>query len=123
MSPRFPPGGQKGSAPTILLTDCLAKRSDDGPGAMTVGDHIRLVGLIAEELLARVPPAVKRIFPPGIAALVAAHDVGKVSPGFQWKIRYPDRLADCRHNLPLMVKGLNSITPRLVKALFVPITR
>ena len=53
---------------------------------MKVCQHCRIVGSVAEELVARLPASIASIFPEGSATIAAVHDVGKVSPGFQKKI-------------------------------------
>jgi len=68
------------------LRECLAKRSEDGSHGMTVEDHCRLVGWVAERLVARLPEPTRKLIPDGAVTLAAAHDVGKVSPGFQARI-------------------------------------
>lgn len=94
MSPRFPTTGPEEPVPTIPLDNCLAKRSDDGSNTMKVEDHLRLTGLVAEELLSRLPLPVKQNLPQGIATLAAVHDVGKVAPGYQVeRIRLPNERA------------------------------
>jgi len=93
MSPKFSTSKPDQPVPVIPLSKCLAKRSDDDSDRMTVEDHLRLVGLIAEELLRRLPEPVKRYLPPGIVSLTSLHDVGKVSPGFQKHI-WGDRLEE-----------------------------
>ena len=44
-------------------------------------------GCVAEALLALLPPRLRERIPNGAPALAALHDVGKVSPGFQLKIK------------------------------------
>lgn len=76
----------------LPLGDCLAKsvRLEDGrtvPG-MDVLMHCRVVGLVARNLVARYTGFIdKSLFPPGTELVAALHDVGKISPTFQEKIR------------------------------------
>jgi CRISPR-associated endonuclease/helicase Cas3 len=65
--------------------DCWAKTTEDGKPGIKVRDHCLNVGCVAEALLALLPPQLQKLAPPGTATLVALHDVGKVSPGFQRK--------------------------------------
>lgn len=89
----FKPGGKRTEKPEIrvlALDECLAKTirvgSEHKRGA-NVETHSLIVGLVARELLSRMPPLLKEsIFSDGSELVAAAHDVGKVSPGFQEKI-------------------------------------
>ncbi len=79
--------------PTALeLSDCIAKTRTDEKGkevlGRTVFSHCYIVGAIARALLSRLLPNLRRdLFPVGSELVAAAHDVGKVSPTFQEKIR------------------------------------
>ncbi|MBS3985965.1 MAG: CRISPR-associated helicase Cas3' [Selenomonadales bacterium] len=82
------PGPSKISV--LPLSKCLAKTVrqglDNRPGA-SVETHCRVVGLVARELLSRLPARLREsLFPLGSELVAAAHDVGKVSPAFQEKI-------------------------------------
>lgn len=59
-----------------------------GEPGISVRDHCLNVGCVAEALIARLPPCVRGLIPPGATALAALHDVGKISPGFQRKCPY-----------------------------------
>jgi len=49
--------------------------------------HCLIVGEVAKNLIKRLPSHIQELFfPPGVEIIVAAHDVGKVSPDFQEKI-------------------------------------
>jgi len=74
----------------LPLSQCLAKTihlgSDCRQGA-SVQTHCLIVGLVARQLLSRLPTRLREnLFPPGSEFVAAAHDVGKVSPAFQEKI-------------------------------------
>jgi CRISPR-associated endonuclease/helicase Cas3 len=73
-----------------LLKDCWAKTyPKEHPAAnqtaLTVSDHCHIVGHVACELIKKLAPSVASILPAGTTTLIAAHDVGKLSPGFQLK--------------------------------------
>jgi hypothetical protein len=57
-----------------------AKTIDGLPG-ISVLDHCLNVGTVAQALLRRIHPLVTD----GVATMAAAHDVGKISPGFESK--------------------------------------
>jgi CRISPR-associated endonuclease/helicase Cas3 len=69
----------------IGYKECWAKTTEEGKPGITVCDHCRNVGCVAEVLLTLLPPQLRKLIPPGAATLAALHDVGKVSPGFQVK--------------------------------------
>ena len=79
--------------PAIPFEDCPAKSwsgPSDQPGVhrgRTVEDHCLIVCAVAQELIARLPPVVAALFPPGAAFAAGCHDIGKVSPYFFEKIR------------------------------------
>jgi CRISPR-associated endonuclease/helicase Cas3 len=66
-------------------TRCWAKTTRDGEPGISVRDHCLNVGHVAEALVERLPPILACKLPTGIITLAAAHDVGKLSPGFQAK--------------------------------------
>jgi CRISPR-associated endonuclease/helicase Cas3 len=72
--------------PLIKLSDCWAKTDPaTGEPALSVEDHCRIVGHVANVLWENLPKAVKAALPEGAVALTAAHDLGKLTPGFQLK--------------------------------------
>ena len=65
------------------LSDCWAKTDPvTGKPALTVRDHCLVVGAVAEAVRGLLPPACKHLAPAGAVTLAAAHDIGKISPGF-----------------------------------------
>ena len=76
---------------TIPLEACLAKtwKSKNGeilPGR-NVEEHCRITGAIAEKLLDGYFLHISYLFPENVALLALIHDIGKVCPTFQKKIR------------------------------------
>lgn len=69
----------------IPFQECRAKTCADGTYGTFVFDHCRYAGYVAEGLLALLPPSMRRTLPPETPFLVALHDIGKVSPGFEGK--------------------------------------
>ncbi|MDA8138311.1 MAG: CRISPR-associated helicase Cas3' [Desulfobacteraceae bacterium] len=68
-------------AKTVELPDGTRRK---GVNVLT---HCITVGLVARELIRRQPDWLRAaLFPPGCELLAAAHDIGKISPGFQQKI-------------------------------------
>lgn len=58
---------------------------ETGLPCLSVTDHCIIVGTVAETLWARLPNQVRKVLPTGSVSLVAAHDIGKLTPGFQLK--------------------------------------
>ncbi len=74
--------------PPIRLQDCWAKTDPvTGHPALTVRDHCLIVGAVAEAVQGRLPKACRNLPPVGAVTLAAAHDIGKITPGFQLKAR------------------------------------
>lgn len=76
----------------IPFHSCPAKTFTASNGDVREGrsvlNHCQIVGLVAQELLQRLPPAIREpLFPKDSAFAAAAHDIGKVSPYFFEKIR------------------------------------
>lgn len=74
------------------LSECLAKTYQDGDGSNIPGrdvfSHCLIVGHIARSLLSRMPTWLKgSLYPLHSELIAASHDVGKVCPTFQEKIR------------------------------------
>ncbi len=67
----------------IPLGECIAKSGRDQPG-ISVENHCRIVGLVAQELICLFPEEFRKsLFPEGSDFIAACHDIGKVSPAFQ----------------------------------------
>lgn len=76
------------SVSPIRLSDCWAKTDPvSGKPALTVRDHCLQVGAVAEQVRTLLPSACFHLVPEGMVTLAAAHDIGKISPGFQLKAR------------------------------------
>ena len=79
------------------MEQCWAK-TDPATGlpALTVRDHCLIVGAVAEAVSRLLPPACRHLVPAGAVTLAAAHDIGKITPGFQLKARphwdFPDAM-------------------------------
>lgn len=85
------------SSSSIKLSDCWAKTDPaTGKPALTVRDHCLIVGAVAQEVLKRLPPACANLPPAGAATLAAAHDIGKITPGF---------LRKCAHSVFHTIPG------------------
>lgn len=74
-----------------------AKTDHTGRPALTVRDHCLNVGSVASVLSKSLTPYVRSLLPDGGVTLIAAHDIGKISPVFQlksriWKEDWQDRL-------------------------------
>ena len=60
------------------------------------------MGLVAKEIISRQPKKIQELlFPNGVELVAASHDIGKLNPHFQEKIRRT--LPDYEHNsVPLL---------------------
>jgi CRISPR-associated endonuclease/helicase Cas3 len=67
------------------LRDCWAKTDESGRPCLSVRDHCLHVGAVAEMTKEGLPDTMKLLLPENSAALVAAHDIGKITPGFLMK--------------------------------------
>ena len=85
---------REGDHPHIPYGACVAKTTPSGQPGLSVQEHCGHVGAVAKALLHRLPEAAKRLIPNDVISLVALHDIGKVSPGFQKRIQRdsPERL-------------------------------
>ncbi len=62
-----------------------AKTTDDGHPGCSIREHCLATAEVAKLLLQHLPDTFLHQLPEGIPTLVALHDVGKISPGFQTK--------------------------------------
>lgn len=69
----------------IPYDECRAKTCADGSPGTLVRDHGIYAGKVAEQLCHFIPDRIKKYFPDHLGLLVALHDIGKISPGFQGK--------------------------------------
>jgi len=82
---RFTSGEPDKPIPSLSFTQCWAKTNKEGEPSLSVLDHCRIVGFVAQVHLNRLPRAVTSRLDEKCVSLIAAHDVGKISPGFQKK--------------------------------------
>ena len=95
---RFPRGSDSGSAHVLKVEQCFAKSDGNGEGTVLLQDHCSLAGRVGQELLKQCPVQLPAESP----FLVASHDVGKASPGFQKKI--------CNETLKTLCPGLAAVS-------------
>jgi CRISPR-associated endonuclease/helicase Cas3 len=104
----------KGSSFPLEL--CLAKTYGDPPeckAGVDVFGHCVIVGEVAKVLIEYATPGVRRaLFPAGSELIAAAHDVGKICPTFQVKIRR--NIEGYRHD-SLAELGLEAVDPESEK--------
>lgn len=62
-----------------------AKTTEDGYPGCTVWEHGLAAAEVARQLVSLLPAAFRQLLPEGLLTLVALHDIGKISPGFQTK--------------------------------------
>ena len=67
------------------LGQCWAKTDSVGNPVDSVANHCCVVGLVAEKMKWNLPETLRKILPEGSSTLIAAHDIGKISPGFLMK--------------------------------------
>lgn len=73
-------------SPTPRLEDCWAKTSlENGQPVISVDDHCFTVGYVAQALSSTSSQRVAAVIPAGFLPIIAAHDIGKITPGFQLK--------------------------------------
>lgn len=78
--PRLPKTERHPPTPVLLWSQCFAKSTERNEAGISVYDHCLIAGEIAQEILRSHTSGYR--FPEGFPFLVAAHDAGKVSPGF-----------------------------------------
>lgn len=70
----------------ISLSSCWAKTDrDTGQPSISVLNHCLTVGHVGTELSKHLPISILSLLPKGYLTLIAAHDIGKITPGFQLK--------------------------------------
>ncbi len=97
----------------MSLKECLAKTRTLYNGNVIAGmdvlNHCIIVGVVARELMERMPSfLVETLFPKGSELIAAAHDLGKVSPTFQEKINQA-------LDVPKSIPELAHVNPELEK--------
>lgn len=65
---------------------CLAKLDKDGKPGATVFQHSSLTAEVAREYIKLLDSRVRNLLPKGLLTLIALHDLGKISIGFQLRI-------------------------------------
>ena len=79
VQPRTPPA-------CVRHEDCWAKTTPSGQPGISVAQHCRTAGIVAGLLVQQRPAWLAETLSIRSGVILAAlHDVGKVSPGFQWK--------------------------------------
>ena len=105
--------------PSIRLHDCWAKTdpTTERP-ALTVRDHCMIVGAVAEAVQRLLPKACRNLPPVGAVTFTAAHDIGKITPGFLrkcprslfWKI---SGIQQCAKNHALVSQAFLASLPEM----------
>lgn len=100
------------------LNDCWAKTNASGEPALTVQDHCMIVGAVAECVSLLLPRKCHELLPKGAITLTAAHDIGKITPGFLRKCRKSFFATlpggqDCESNHALVSQAFLSSLPEL----------
>lgn len=76
---------QSPSSPVLSLADCWAKTDEAGRPCLSVREHCLNVGAVADCAVTLLSGSAARLFPEGGVALISAHDIGKITPGFLMK--------------------------------------
>lgn len=103
----------------ISLEDCWAKTDPiTGRPALTVRDHCLIVGAVAEAVGPLLPPACRHLPPEGVVIFTAAHDIGKITPGFLRKCplsRFAAMVGiqDCEKDHALMSQAFLASLPEM----------
>src|SRR3972149_11444106 len=72
--------------PHVKHEECWAKTTADGQPGISVAQHCRTAGIVADLLVQRIPAWLTKSLSASVGVVLAAlHDVGKISPGFLWK--------------------------------------
>ena len=98
------------------LNDFWAKTSEDGQPGISVLQHCLNVGFVAERLIQIMPRRLQEFLPPEVNTLVALHDIGKITPGFQMKC--PTWLAKWQNHLDSQEWGRSEANHALVSQFF-----
>ena len=114
--------------PPFKLSDCWAK-TDPATGlpALTVRDHCLIVGAVAEAVQRCLAAACKSLSPSGAVTLTAAHDIGKITPGFLRKCplslfsQIPGS-QDCNGNHALVSQAFLASLPEMQDERSLPLT-
>ena len=82
---------------SLELRDCWAKTDEFQKPSLCVAAHCLSVGFVGQALWNVLPSSLRGVFPAGGVCLIAAHDVGKISPGFlmksaAWTAQWRERL-------------------------------
>ena len=80
------PRRETSELPVIPYDKCIAKTTEDRRPGLSVEAHCTYVGAVAKELMKRLPANMQKQIPREAPALIAPHDIGKVSPGFAKRI-------------------------------------
>jgi len=100
------------SLPAIPHAHCPAKTAANQKPGLSVIEHNRIVGAVAEQLVEIVRGRRICLLPEGAAAIAALHDIGKVSPGFLLKYFEAIAFAECpplRTKEPMAFEGWHSV--------------
>ena len=111
----------------MLLQDCWAKTDYfTGMPALTVRDHCLIVGAVAEAAEPLLPLACRILPPKGTSTFIAAHDIGKITPGFLRKCplslfaKIPGS-QDCQSNHALVSQAFLASLPEMQDARGIPL--
>jgi len=70
----------------LKLDSCWAKTDKEtGKPVLGVKEHCLAVGHVAKVIFESLPVQQQEILPKGCITTIAAHDIGKLTPGFQLK--------------------------------------
>lgn len=119
-------GGKRKQCGTIPLDSCLAKTRHGKNGKIagrTVEEHCRIAGEVARQLLEGYYSRIANLFPKYAWIMGLVHDIGKVSPTFQKKIRLTinvlnDEVANARVENERIWGGHPAVGYATIKALY-----
>lgn len=84
--------------PVIPWEHCIAKSTIDGTPSISVAEHCRIVGEVSKALIEQLSSSTLALLGDNPPLVVALHDLGKVSPGFQKKLN-PEHVLRLAPNL------------------------